>query len=250
MKKLTCILFGLLCSLTLYGQTSFLDYSDGKEFSFYNTTYKVWNQVDRFMELLHDSGQEARVGLESITNAKFDHLGQYVDGSYTDTPEEVSNIILSSNRHKSILYHAMRNVFSLGELETHPKLMIFVYVVVDNQGTILETATGFPISGSYVIQPQQIAALETMIRKNLTFVLDTERAAKFNYFQGEIRLAFGNYINEPTLPDGVQFIGETSQAITSLYTIRLVEDFNYFGEFESATSPSPITGLYTGELVP
>ena len=245
MKKITCVLFGLFASLMLYGQTNFLNYTNGKEFSFYNTTYKVWNPADRFMGQLYDSGQEVRVGLESINNTKFDHLGQYVDGLYTEAQEEVSGIILPSTRYGKILYHAMRNVFTLEELETHSKLMIFVYVVVDNHGVILETAIGFPISRFYVIQPQQIAALETMIRKNLTFELDTERAAKFNYFQGEIKLALGNYINEPTLPEGVESLGEISQISAPLYTIQLVEDFNYFGTIEREEEPTfnRLTGL-------
>lgn len=250
MKKLITTLLGVTFSLTLYGQISFLDYTDGRELTYYNTTYKVWSSPNEILESIFTSGKKLYINMGSIDNQYLKEFGQYTDGSYVEDPEEVQGIIKYAPNDRKILYHAMRNVFTLEELEAHPKLMLIVHFVVDNQGKILESSIGFPIQRDYVIQPQQIAALETMLRKNLTFVLDTERAAKFNYFQGEVWLYFRDFINEPTLPDGVQFIGETSQAITSLYTIRLVEDFNYFGEFESTTSPSPITGLYTGELVP
>ena len=131
----------------------------------------------------------------------------------------------------------MRNVFTLEELKNNFQTRIVINIIVDDQGGILESCVGFPIKGSYVIQPQQIAALETMIRKNLTFVLDEERAAKFNYFQGEFWLFFRDFIQEPTLPEGVESLGEISQISTPLYTIQLVEDFNYFGTIEGREEP-------------
>ena len=230
MKKLLITLLVVCVNFTAYGQLAYEDYRDSLEFTYYGTTYRLSNPVYRFWDYVREKG--THVSLESVANQRFEDLGVYTDGNVAQDLDEIQGIIKYAPNDRKILYHAMRNVFTLEELEANPNSMIIFSMVINNQGDILETSVGFPVKGSYVIQPQQIAALETMIRKNLTFVLDEERAAKFNYFQAEVWLFFRDFIQEPTLPEGVESLGEIGQISTPLYTIQLVEDFNYFGTIE------------------
>ena len=236
MKKIFVTLLIACANLAAYGQLAYEDFYDNREFSYYGTTYRLSNGAYRFQEQTREKG--VHVLLESITNNKFENLGLYKDGSIVQDLEEIQGIIKYARDNQRILYHAMRNVFTLEELKNNFQTRIVINIIVDDQGCILESCVGFPIKGSYVIQPQQIAALETMIRKNLTFVLDEERAAKFNYFQAEVWLFFRNFLQEPTLPEGVESLGEISQISTPLYTIQLVEDFNYFGTIEREEKPT------------
>ena len=238
MKKLIFTLLGVTFSTMLHAQVSFLDYRDGREFCYYETTYRTWSVPDKILERVSSLDKSLYVGLGAVENEQFQQCGQYVDGSFVEDPDETYGIIKYAPNDRKILYHAMRNVFTLEELEANPKTILIVHFSVDNQGNILETYIGFPIRRDYVIQPQQIAALQIMIQKNLHFVLDEERAAKFNYFQGEFWLFFRDFIQEPTPPEGVESLGEISQISAPLYTIQLVEDFNYFGTIEREEKPT------------
>ena len=236
MKKLILTLLGIAFSGMLYGQLAYEDFHDDQEFTYYGTTYRLSNPRYRFLEKMRAIGNYVR--LESTSNQRFEDLGVYTDGNVAQDLDEIQGIIKYAPNDRKILYHAMRNVFTLEELEANPNSMIIFSMVINNQGDILETSVGFPVKGSYVIQPQQIAALETMIRKNLHFVLNEERASKFNYFQGETWLFFRDFINEPPRAEGVESLGEISQISTPLYTIQLVEDFNYFGTIEREEKPT------------
>ena len=228
---------GVLINISSYSQTAFFDYTDGKEFCFYGTTYCVANPAEQLLQRIYEMNKSLYVGLGAVENEQFQQCGQYVDGSFVEDPDETYGIIKYAPNDRKILYHAMRNVFTLEELEANPETMLVVHFSVDSQGDILETSVGFPIRRDYVIQPQQIAALQIMIRKNLHFVLNEERASRFNYFQGEIWLFFRDFIQEPTLPEGVESLGEIGQISAPLYTIQLVEDFNYFGTIEGRGEP-------------
>ena len=230
MKKLLITLLVVCVNFTAYGQLVYEDYRDSLEFTYYGTTYRLSNPVYRFWDYVREKGTHVR--LESVENEKFEHLGVYTDGSVVQDLDEIQGIVKYAPNDRKILYHAMRNVFTLEELEANPNSMIIFSMVINNQGDILETSVGFPVKGSYVIQPQQIAALETIIRKNLHFVLNEERASKFNYFQGETWLFFRYFINEPPRAEGVESFGDISQISAPLYTIQLVEDFTYFGSIE------------------
>ena len=238
MKKIVLFCVGVLLNISAFSQTTFFDYTDGKEFCYYGTTYCVANPAEQLLQRIYEMNKSLYVGLGAVENEQFQQCGQYVDGSFVEDPDETYGIIKYAPNDRKILYHAMRNVFTLEELEANPKTMLIVHFSVDNQGNILETSIGFPIRRDYVIQPQQIAALQIMIQKNLHFVLDEERAAKFNYFQGEFWLFFRDFIQEPTLPEGVESLGEIGQISTPLYTIQLVEDFNYFGTIEREEEPT------------
>uniref|UniRef100_UPI0040571C96 hypothetical protein n=1 Tax=Alistipes sp. TaxID=1872444 RepID=UPI0040571C96 len=196
MKKALIILAILSASFSAHGQLAYEDFRNNQEFTYYGTVYRLYNPSYHLSEKMREKGKYVR--LKSVANEKFEHLAVYTDGSTAQDLDEIQNVVKYAPNDRFILYHAMRNVFSLEELNENSKAIIFFNMVIDNQGIILETSVGFPIKGSYVIQPQQIAALETMIRKNLTFVLDQEKAAKFNYFQGEVWLRFGDFIEEPT----------------------------------------------------
>ena len=236
MKKLLITLLVVCVNFTAYGQLAYEDYRDSLEFTYYGTTYRLSNPRYRFLERMRENGNYVR--LESVENEKFEHLGVYTDGSVVQDLDEIHGIIQYAPNDRNIFYHAMRNVFTLEELEANPNSMIIFNMVIDHQGSILETSVGFPVKGSYVIQPQQIAALETMIRKNLHFVLNEERASKFNYFQGETWLFFRDFINEPPRAEGVESFGDISQISAPLYTIQLVEDFNDFGTIEREEKPT------------
>ena len=236
MKKLFIIIFVLLANTIVYGQLAYEDFHDDQEFTYYGTTYRLSNPRYRFLEKMRAIGNYVR--LESTSNQRFEDLGVYTDGNVAQDLDEIQGIIKYAPNDRKILYHAMRNVFTLEELEANPNSMIIFNMVIDHQGSILETSVGFPVKGSYVIQPQQIAALETMIRKNLHFVLNEERASKFNYFQGETWLFFRDFINEPPRAEGVESFEDISQISAPLYTIQLVEDFNYFGTIEREEKPT------------
>uniref|UniRef100_UPI00405770E2 hypothetical protein n=1 Tax=Alistipes sp. TaxID=1872444 RepID=UPI00405770E2 len=248
MKKLLFTLLGLLCSLSALSQISYFDYTDGREFTYFGSTYRVDGIPDDILRNIYDSGKPIHINLASVENIYFREWGEYTDGSFVQDPEEVQGIIKYAPNDRYILYHAMRNVFTLEELENNPDTMLIIHFAIDDQGNILETSVGFPIKSSYVIQPQQIAALETMIRKNLTFVLDQEKAAKFNYFQGETWLFFSHFLEAPTLPEGISYFGEFDPFTKPLYTINLVEEFS--GPTIIRSDGAPVYDRIGGTLLP
>lgn len=228
----------ILSTSNLFSQVKFEDYRDGAEFTHFGTTYRVQNEIEHRIEIVVKNNIESyrmSVGLQSVDNQLYEHTAQYVDGTYTNNPDDMADIIIPKESYRRVLRHAMRNAFSIAELQSHPKELILMDVIVDNQGNILETSTGFWVSISYTPQPKQIAALETMIRKNLKFELDQEKASKFNYFEGMIWLYFGKYMNE--LPEGM-----VEEPTDDLYTIHVA--VNEIGSF------TPSLGSGSGPLRP
>ncbi len=132
-----------------------------------------------------------------------DKTGQYLDGSYTEDPEEVSGIIIGKESYDDILYTSVRTAFAKEELVAHPDEFIYIFVVVDNQGRILETDAVYSIYPDYVIQPEQIHTLMLNIRNRLHFTLNKAKASQFNWFEGQILIRLGNYIEDRDLLPGL-----------------------------------------------
>ena len=169
----------------------FSDYKHDMRIRIGEITYKTDIGKVAIME------QMGRVGV-ILEDEKNYRMGgsQYADGSpvtYSPNMEEVAEIIIPREYYHRTLHEAMRSAFTKQELVDHPKNFVVLYVVVDSEGSILETSTYYRISKDYVIQPEQIAALESSIRKNLKFEV-SPKAKNFNYFEGEFFLFFQEFI--------------------------------------------------------
>lgn len=193
MRKILFVLAILLYSHTTFSQMQFSDYKHGMLIRIGETTYKVDIKKAAIMEQMGKVG----VILEDEKNFRIGG-SQYANGTpvvYSSKMEEVADIIIPREYYYRPLHKAMRSAFSKQELTTHHKHFIILYIVVNSEGDILETSTYYRISKDYVIQPEQIATLESLIRKNLKFEV-TEKAKKFNFFEGEIFLPFAEFIED------------------------------------------------------
>ncbi|MBE6196469.1 MAG: hypothetical protein E7137_05175 [Rikenellaceae bacterium] len=193
MKKILFVLAILSYSQAIFSQMQFSDYKDDMRIQIGNITYKTDIGKAAIMDQLGKVG----VILEDEKNFRMGG-SQYADGSpviYSPNMEEVAEIIIPREYYHRTLHEAMRSAFTKQELIDHPKNFVVLYVVVDSEGAILETSTYYRISKDYVIQPEQIAALESSIRKNLKFEVTT-RANNFNYFEGEFFLFFQEFIED------------------------------------------------------
>lgn len=191
MKKILLVLAILSYSQTIFSQMQFSDYKHDMRIRIGEITYKTDIGKVAIME------QMGRVGV-ILEDEKNYRMGgsQYADGSpvtYSPNMEEVAEIIIPREYYHRTLHEAMRSAFTKQELVDHPKNFVVLYVVVDSEGSILETSTYYRISKDYVIQPEQIAALESSIRKNLKFEV-SPKAKNFNYFEGEFFLFFQEFI--------------------------------------------------------
>lgn len=208
MKRILLILMASFIIYPVMSQVQYLYYRDGKIITIDSISYRIENDSERVMEKrekfrgrfeeLAQKWGEYSVIMHDVRNFRMGG-SQYIDGTaveYSDHADEIAGIILPKAYYKRYFYHAIREAFSKEkELIPFHDWYIFVYVVVDNQGNILETATGFPVNIRHVIQPEQIATLESLIRKNLKFEV-TEKAKKFNFFEGEIFLPFAEFIED------------------------------------------------------
>jgi len=201
------LIFTLICvahSLAGYAQTGYYDYPNGTKFTIDGITYNTECHIEpRF----RDQAKSVGVILEDVRNHRFVEAGLYKDGTYAESSDEVSDIILVRSAYRRIIYNAVRKVFPKSELETHPDDGIIIFIVVDNQGNILETASYFRIRKDYVIQPEQIASIERDLRANLKFELNREKADKFCYFEGQITIPFAFYAEDMPAPQTVGPIG-------------------------------------------
>ena len=212
MKKLLFILpFVLLCSNVGFSQMQFSDYKHDMRIKIGDVTYRAEIKKAAIME------QVGKVGVILEDEANFRMGGsQYADGTpvvYSNNMEEVANIIIPKEYYHRTLYTAMRSAFSKQELTDHYKNFIVMYIVVNSKGDILETSTYYRISRDYVIQPEQIATLESLIRKNLKFEVSS-KAKNFNYFEGEFFLFYQEFIEdmfEAKLKDDAKALGEEEE---------------------------------------
>jgi len=204
MKRILFLLTSLFALSEAFGQIGFFDYKHGRKFTIEGITYIVENKLDK-ANLMELATKGAWIHLENINNWRFDAWGQYTDGSFVEDEDPLGDtrgVIIAHPYYKSYIYSALRKAFTKEELAAHSDFRLIILIVVDNQGNILETAPCFKIHPDYVIQPEQIATLDRELRKNLKFELDTKKASKLNYFQGQIMIFFKHYANfvEAELP--------------------------------------------------
>ncbi len=197
MKKL---IFTLICaaySLIGYTQIGYYDYPNGRKFTIDGITY---NTKCKTPAQFLDRAKTVGITLEDVRNHRFVESGLYKDGTYAEDPDEVYGIILAKDSYLRIIYNAVRRVFPKSELEAHRDDGIVIFVIVDNEGNILETASYFRMRKDFIIQPEQLASIERELRANLKFELNREKADKFCYFEGQIAIPFAFYANDmPTL---------------------------------------------------
>lgn len=232
MKRLF-LTFAIICFIQpAVAQVDFLYYRNGKVITVDSISYKIENDTERVMEKrdqfrgrfgeLAQKWGEYSVIMQDVRNFRMGG-SQYVDGTaveYSEQCAEIAGIIVPKAYYKGYFYHAMRTAFSKEEeLIPYHDWYIFVYVVVDNKGNILETATAFPVNSKHIIQPEQIATLESMIRKNFKFEV-SQKAKRFNYFEAEIFLPFNAFIEDMLEaefePDGKAF-GEEDEDTIPIY---------------------------------
>ncbi len=146
------------------------------------------------------------ISLNNTTNTRMNKIGLYTDGHYAEDYEEVSGIIQGKQSNGDTVYAAVREAFTKEELIAHPNWILFVFIVVDNTGRIIETASVIRIHPNYVIQPEQVHILETTLKNTLIFTLDQEEASKFEWFEGQIMIRFKDYIEDRTLSQIDNFI--------------------------------------------
>ncbi len=116
-----------------------------------------------------------------------------------ENAEETFNTISLRKEYDDVIYSAVRKAFSKEELSRFRNNVMWVFVAVDHQGVILETASVIHIRADYVIQPSQIHALESYLKQNLRFTLNEEKAARFRWFEGQIMIRFKDYIEDRDL---------------------------------------------------
>ncbi|MBE6196528.1 MAG: hypothetical protein E7137_05470 [Rikenellaceae bacterium] len=215
MKKYIILFTFAMTHISVYAQWSFMDYRDGKTFSTDSVHYKIINHLEKFIldqgetfefykEIMSENSEGIRyIVLERSSSFRIGG-SQYADGTpvvYSEYADEVAGIIIPQAYYRTAIYHAVRTAFSKEEeLIPFADKTIYIRVVVNPQGDILETSTAFPIWKSHVFQPEQIATLESLIRKNLKFEL-SPKARNFNYFEGQITIPFRHYIED--LPEAV-----------------------------------------------
>ncbi len=233
MKKIIFALSLILSYIPVYSQWGYMDYRDGKEFQTDSVTYVVTNRLERMLAKNGEINrfEEAmglfvskRIYMELADKNNFRMGGsQYADGTpvvYSEYADEVYGIIKSQSYYRAAIYGAVRTAFSKEEeLIPFQDKIIRIRVVVNPQGDILETSTAFPIWGGHIFQPEQIATLESQIRKRLKFELNP-KAANFNYFEGQIIIRFKDYIEDMLEaefePDGKAF-GEEDEDTIPIY---------------------------------
>ena len=186
----------LIVSLPAYGQWRVSDYEQRKFVTVDSVTYKIEAPFIGFVDWEAHPDKETAFLMSSVSNKYNDVIGQYKDGSIVENPHEVQGIIIPQEYYKRPIYEAVRSAFSKEkDLIPHFNWTIYVFVIVDSKGNIIETSTGFPSTKNHVIQPEQIATLESLIRKNLKFEV-TERAKKYHFFEGQITICFQHYIED------------------------------------------------------
>lgn len=193
MKKGLVILCLLVTTGFASAQVTFSEYRNGARMVVDGTTYLVDNPYDDMMSVTAVQQKGVSICLQDITNSRIDKIGQYVDGSYAQSSEEVRGIIQGRESNDDIVYSAVRKAFSKEELSRFRNNVMWVFVVADHQGVILETASVIHIRADYVIQPSQIHALESYLKQNLRFTLNEEKAARFRWFEGQIMIRFKDY---------------------------------------------------------
>ncbi len=197
MKKLIFTLICVAYSLIGYAQIGYYDYPNGKKFTIDGVTYNTkCNISPQYL----DQAKTVGVTLEDVRNHRFDQPGLYKDGTYPEDYDEVGGIILARDSYLRIIYNAVRRVFPKSDLEAHRDDGIVIFVIVDNQGNILETASYFRMRKDFIIQPEQLASIERELRANLKFELNREKADKFCYFEGQIAIPFAFYANDMPAP--------------------------------------------------
>ena len=196
MKRILLLVTLLSCYHSLYAQWSVSDYEQKKLVTVDSVTYKIEAPFIGLVDWETHPDKETAFLMTSVSNKYNDVIGQYKDGSFVENPHEVQGIIIPQEYYKRPIYEAVRSAFSRErDLIPHVNWTIYVFVIVDSNGNIIETSTGFPSTKNHVIQPEQIATLESLIRKNLKFEV-TERAKKYNFFEGQITICFQHYIED------------------------------------------------------
>ncbi|MBQ8307833.1 MAG: hypothetical protein IJX56_03405 [Alistipes sp.] len=204
MKKYKYIFYLIIfipCSL--FSQISFTGYRNGRLISVDNTNYVASNILDNYLSEKSVQEKGVTISLNSNTNTRIKKIGQYKDGSYVEFPEEVSGIIVAKTSYDDIIYTSVREAFTKEELSAHPDWHIWIFVAVDDTGNIIESAASFHIQKDYVIQPEQIHTLMLNIRNRLRFTLNKAKASPFNWFEGQILIRLGNYIEDRDLLPGL-----------------------------------------------
>ncbi len=184
-----------------------MDYQDGRTFNIEGVIYKVRNRSSpEIMQEILNRKLRIAVNIQNIPRQFMDKIGLYTDGHYAEDFEEVSGIIQGKPANDDTVYAAVRTAFTKEELTAHSDWAVWVHIIVDGTGRIIETSTTLPIRHDYVIQPEQVHILETTLKNTLIFTLDQEEASKFEWFQGQILIRFKDYIEDRTLSKIDNFI--------------------------------------------
>ena len=195
----------LIVSIPVYGQWNCMDYKNGRRVQVDSITYRIRNDYEKYLDAKIVREKGVCVTMQNVNNYRMGG-SQYADGTmvnYSEHSSEVAGIIIPQSYYHNAIYHAVRSAFSKEEeLIPYADECIFVYLVVDNQGNIVETCCSFFVWEVDAFQPEQIATLESLIRKNLKFEL-SPKARNFNYFEGQITIPFRHYIEDlPYLEGG------------------------------------------------
>ena len=206
MKK-SFYLFFLLFSInpSIGQEFGFFDYKDGRTIEIDGTTYLIGN---RFEEKL-DRFEYIFVEMWNAANKTEDGIcGEYLDGTTTCEPNDVSGIVIPREDYRRTIYNALRKAFTKTEIEEMSRYLnarISADVFVDASGKIQETRFAFYIYRDFVIQPEKIAVIDRELKKNLQFEVDAAKAGKFTFFRSAVHMPlsyYTNYMVEIELPYG------------------------------------------------